>query len=84
MNDEVARSIRFPKSLWDAIDEDARRCKRSAVKQMESVLAAYYELEDVDLNRQNLQMVGQIMRKGKTTLPLIEATAGEGEKKKRA
>lgn len=82
MNDDVARSIRFPKNLWDAIDEDARRCKRSSVRQMEAVLAAYYELEDVDLNQQNLQIVGQLLRKSKTSVPVIEQKP-VGEKKKK-
>lgn len=47
---EQPRSIRFPQSLWDAIDRDAVRCKRSAVKQMEAVLGAYYALNNVDLD----------------------------------
>jgi hypothetical protein len=40
--EERLRSIRFPQWLWDRIDEDARRCKRSGVKQMEAVLSLYY------------------------------------------
>lgn len=82
MSDEIARSIRFPKAVWDAIDEDARRCKRSSVRQMEAVLAAYYELEDVDLNQQNLQIVGQLLRKSKTTVPVIEQKTDKEKKKK--
>ena len=62
MSDDVARSIRFPLELWQAIDEDAKRCKRSSVKQMEAVLTAYYGLEDVDLNRMKLEIIGEIKR----------------------
>lgn len=47
IDDEKPRSIRFPQSLWDAIDRDAERCKRSAVKQMEAVLTEYYRLASV-------------------------------------
>lgn len=49
--DEKPRSIRFPQSLWDRIDRDAERCKRSAVKHMEALLETYYRLsESVELN----------------------------------
>lgn len=44
--DDRLRSIRFPQRLWDAIDADAERCKRSSVKQLEAVLSLYYGLED--------------------------------------
>lgn len=68
----MARSIRFPIDLWKAIDEDAKRCKRSSVKQMEAVLSAYYGLEDVDLNRQKLQIIGEIKPKSSKKLPTME------------
>lgn len=38
------RSIQFRKKLWDAIDEDAKLCNRSAIKQMEVILEMYYGL----------------------------------------
>jgi hypothetical protein len=53
-SDDVARSIRFSKRLWDTIDNDAKRCKRSSSKQMEAILEAYYDLSNVDLNRDRL------------------------------
>jgi hypothetical protein len=85
MPEEIPRSIRFPKELWDAIDEDAQRCRRSSVKQMEAVLTAYYGLEDVELNRENLQMVGELFPRGKARLPVKEAKAeNENKKKKRS
>lgn len=60
-DNEKPRSIRFPQRLWDAIDRDAIRCKRSAVKQMESVLSEYYGLASVALDREtikNMQVSG--------------------------
>lgn len=48
---ETPRSIRFPAKLWKAIDEDAKRCKRSAVKQLEAILSLYYDLSDVEINK---------------------------------
>ncbi len=83
MPEDIPRSIRFPKELWDAIDADAQRCKRSSVKQMEAVLSAYYELEDVELNGENLQMVGELFPRGKARLPVVEAQT-ENKKKKRS
>jgi 23S rRNA maturation-related 3'-5' exoribonuclease YhaM len=83
MPEEIPRSIRFPKELWDAIDEDAQRCKRSSVRQMEAVLTAYYGLQDVDLNNTNLQMVGELFPRGKVRMPVREAEI-ETQKKKRS
>lgn len=47
---EQPRSIRFPQNLWDAIDRDAARCGRSAVKQMEVLLSVYYGFRNVELD----------------------------------
>jgi hypothetical protein len=44
-----ARLIRLPENIWAALDLDAARCRRSSTRQLEAVLAAYYELEDVNL-----------------------------------
>lgn len=56
---DTPRSIRFPKALWDAIDQDAKRCKRSSSKQMEALLTAYFELEGVELDKNRLELVQQ-------------------------
>lgn len=72
MYEILPRSIKFPKNLWEAIDADAQRCKRSAVKQMEAVLTTYYELEDVEINLKQLEIVSEIV-------PDVEV----GEKKKK-
>ena len=84
MNEDIPRSIRFPKNLWDAIDADATRCKRSAVKQMEAVLTAYYNLEDVELNRPQLELLGEIAPHSKRKMPMIEANLEDKKKKKTA
>lgn len=52
--EEVPRSIRFPKSLWEALDNDAKRCKRSSVKQLEALLTVYYELGNVEINEEKM------------------------------
>lgn len=50
MTDEgQPRSIRMPPEVWRALDEDARRCRRSATKQIEAILTVYYGLDDVEL-----------------------------------
>ncbi len=53
--DEQPRSIRFPPHVWAALDEDAARCRRSPVRQLESILLSLYEIEDVELNREGLE-----------------------------
>lgn len=39
------RSIILPTYIWDALDEDATRCRRSATKQIEAILVRYYNLD---------------------------------------
>lgn len=46
---EVARSIRLPHKVWLALDEDARRCKRSSVKHLEALLTQWYGIEDIQI-----------------------------------
>lgn len=59
MDKEQPRSIRFPQWLWDAIDRDALQAKRSAVKQMEVVLTAYYRGEASEVNIPKLQKIAK-------------------------
>lgn len=49
-DEDVPRSIRLPRKLWKALDEDAERCKRSSVRQLEALLSKWYGLDDVDIN----------------------------------
>jgi len=46
---EVTRSIRLPQKVWDVLESDAKRCKRSAVKQLEALLSKWYGLDDVEI-----------------------------------
>jgi len=56
---EKGRNIRFPLELWDAIDADAKRCKRSSVKQMESVLSLYYRLSAGEVRQDVIEKMQQ-------------------------
>ena len=56
---EIPRSIRFPESLWIAIDSDAKRCKRSSVKQLEALVARYYELQNVEIDSNAIDRLQQ-------------------------
>lgn len=59
-DNEIPRSLRFPQSLWDAIDRDAVLHKRSAVKHLEFLLTAYYRGEAPQLNfRRMLELQGE-------------------------
>lgn len=49
------RSIILPQYLWDILDKDAKRCRRSATKQVEAILARYYNVEaSVDLDERSI------------------------------
>lgn len=54
---EKGRSIRFPQKIWDALDVDAKRCKRSSVKQLEALLTAYYDLGNIELENNKIEFV---------------------------
>lgn len=49
------RSMRLLPEVWRALDADAKRCKRSSVKQLEALLATYYGLEDVGFDDASLE-----------------------------
>ncbi|MFM8394935.1 MAG: hypothetical protein ACKOB4_13530 [Acidobacteriota bacterium] len=42
--------IKLPDLLWETLDNDAHRCRRSTTKQIEAILISYYELDDVGLD----------------------------------
>jgi hypothetical protein len=81
MEDDQPRSIRFPKQLWKVIDEDAKRCKRSSVKQLEAILAGYYGLADTRINRERLQLIGELSGKSNKPMEVLES---EHEQRKTA
>lgn len=50
------RSIILPVYLWEVLDRDAKRCRRSATKQVEAILVRYYSLENnVELDEASLE-----------------------------
>lgn len=74
------RSIRFPTDLWEAIDEDAKKCNRSSLKQMETILSAYYGLRYAEVDLETLRIIREeqqprrlkesdIMQKKKGAIP---------------
>ncbi len=71
-NPEKARSIRLPETVWNALDEDAQRCRRSSQKQIEALLVTFYEMEDVEINQRQLGIVGELLPRSKRKLPFIE------------
>ncbi|HYE72757.1 MAG TPA: hypothetical protein VEF04_05475 [Blastocatellia bacterium] len=54
LDKEVPRSLRLPLRVWQALDMDAARCRRSANKQLEALLVTYYNLDDVEMANINL------------------------------
>lgn len=47
---EVPRSIRLPQKVWEVLDADAKRCKRSTVKQLEALLTKWYGVDDIEIH----------------------------------
>lgn len=49
------RSIFLPAWLWDELDKDAKRCKRSATKQLEALLTLCYDSQaDIEINKEDI------------------------------
>lgn len=45
-NEELKpRSVVLPAYIWETLEEDAKRCRRSVTKQIEALLVRYYKLE---------------------------------------
>lgn len=81
--DEKVKLIPFNRELEEAIEADAKRCRRSFVRQVEAVLMTYYGIEDVEVDRQRLEILGELAPHSKNKIPLIEARAGASEKIKK-
>ncbi len=81
MEAEKTRSIRLPESVWDALDADATRCRRSSQKQIEALLVTFYEMESVEINKQQLEFVGELLPSGKTKVSVTEVAPETQEKK---
>lgn len=80
---EKVRSIRLPEYVWEALDRDAERCRRSSQKQIEAILVSFYEIEDVEISPLKLEMVGQLLPNSRKKMPIIDAR-NEPKNKKRA
>ncbi|MFM8394625.1 MAG: hypothetical protein ACKOB4_11950 [Acidobacteriota bacterium] len=48
------RLIKLPDILWQQLDNDAHRCRRSTTKQIEAILISYYELDEVGLETEKV------------------------------
>lgn len=83
MGETIGRTFIFEKSLWSKLDEDAKRCGRSSVKQLEAILKTYYDVGDVELSHESLQILGEIMpRGGKRVKMLRQTTEVETDRRK--
>jgi len=82
--DEKVKLIPFTKELEEAIEADAKRCRRSFVRQVEAVLMTYYGIDDVEVDRQRLEIVGELAPHSKQKMPVIRATVEPEKKKRRA
>lgn len=47
---ENKKLINLPNYIWEHLEKDARRCRRSVTKQIEAVLISYFGLEDVEID----------------------------------
>jgi hypothetical protein len=81
MSKPIGRTFYFEKELWALLDADAKRCGRSSVKQLEAILKTYYAVADVELNRQSLEILGEIMPTGRKTIPVLPGGARIEKKK---
>ena len=81
MSKTLGRTFYFEKSLWAKLDEDASRCKRSSTKQLEAILTAYYNVGDVALNSDALEVLGELAPKSKEKTDVIPAPVNVKKKK---
>lgn len=83
--DRKDKLVNLPNDVWDALDKEARRCRRSVTKQIEAIIVSYLRMDDVDLkemDRPDLEIVGRQARVGeKLERPTYGAVAGKPKKK---
>lgn len=60
MSNQLGRTFIFDKELWAKLDDDAKRCLRSSTKQMEAILKTYFGVGDVELDKNGLEMLGEL------------------------
>ena len=83
MAEEKSKLIPFSKELEEVIEADAKRCRRSFVRQVEAVLMTYYGIEDVEVDRERLVMLGEIAKNGRKS-QIIEVKNKANKKKRSA
>ncbi len=81
MEAEKVRSIRLPEKVWDALDADAERCRRSSQKQIEALLVTFYEIEDVEISHRRMEILGEIMPRGEKKIKVLPQAARVEKKK---
>lgn len=81
MANTIGRTFYFEKSLWTRLDDDAKRCLRSSTKQMEAILKTYYSVEDVELDKESLEILGELMPTGEKKMRVIKEAANIEKKK---
>jgi hypothetical protein len=63
------RSIILPVYLWNVLDKDAKRCRRSATKQIEAILVRYYNLEaNIELDEESIDSASQAVSHKRTKI----------------
>ncbi len=82
--DEKVKLIPFTRELEEAIEADAKRCRRSFVRQVEAVLTTYYGIDNVEVDRQRLEILGELATHSKEKIPVIKASVEPDKKKRRA
>lgn len=80
---EKARSIRLPERIWDALDADAERCRRSSQKHLEALLVSFYNMDNVEIQSDSLEMIGKLMPNSKRKISVTD-TGKQNNKKKKA
>ena len=55
------RLIKLPDLLWETLDNDAHRCRRSTTKQIEAILISYYELDDGGLDVEKVTTIRKVI-----------------------
>jgi len=78
MSKPIGRTFYFEKELWTRLDDDAKRCGRSSVKQLEAILKTYYGTGDVGLN---LELLGELLPRSDKGIKVLPNSAKVERKK---
>ncbi len=81
MAEEKNKLIPFSEELETVVQEDADRCRRSFVRQVEAVLMAHYGIGDVEVNKPTLEILGEILPQGEKKIKVLPNAVQAGRKK---